>query len=71
MGKVDFNDPGEPFTPIAEALFRSFIEDGSIIEDEIIKFHREDLRRHAKEVGPFILGSTDAEGNQQQGRSTD
>jgi hypothetical protein len=41
MGRVDFNDPGEPFTPIAEALFRSFIEDGSIIiedqsPDEII-----------------------------------
>jgi hypothetical protein len=41
VGKVYFNDPGEPFTPIAEAIFRSFIEDGSIIigdqpPDEII-----------------------------------
>jgi hypothetical protein len=31
-------------------------------EDEIIDFHREDLRRHAEEAGPFILGSTDGEG---------
>jgi len=33
--EIDFTNPHEPFTPIVEALFRSFIEDGSIvIEDQ-------------------------------------
>jgi hypothetical protein len=32
---IDFSDPNDPFSLIAEALFRSFIEDGSIvIEDQ-------------------------------------
>jgi hypothetical protein len=31
MLTVDFSDPNDPFVPIMESLFRSFIEDGSII----------------------------------------
>jgi hypothetical protein len=34
MHTVDFSDPNEPFAPIMEALFRSFIEDGSIIIED-------------------------------------
>jgi hypothetical protein len=45
VDKVDFSDPDDPFGRVAESVFRSFIEDGSIIigdepPDEIILIYK-------------------------------